>query len=177
MRLIQHTTLRELLLKTKERLVSKNILPANAIFISNKMWPEPVTLDRFIQIVPLQVRRSSVLETDAGRYYTCVEALVDIYVYNRLNLDQMNRDDQWLTHQTLGTLEILEKCISALHRWLNIELMTTNTEFAMIGEPRRYTRLENRQFGFVFATFIYQYALLLDPQEDPHPGLIEGLNV
>lgn len=168
---LYHSNLADIMLSMRDRIVSKGIMPAERVVVTMQIFPMPTTLDRFIAIMPLRERVDDEITSQAGRYFTVVTALIDVYVYVRMSLDKINQDLLWLTKESTGALRIRDKVISVLHRWFDRRKMVEPLQLVDTMEPRKYG--PGRDWGFVYTTFYAKYALDLDPIYDPYPGQLE----
>lgn len=167
---LARTSLRDIVLAINDRLVAKNVLPQDRIWISMKMnVPVHDQADHYITILPLHQWVFQDCSDGAGRYYTEAHGRINTYLRCRLSLDESYRDKEWLTNETLGALSTYHKIIDALQMYLP----TDDDGNAILMEPMRlvYTNEPRKErqspdWGEIMLEWQVVYALNLDVSVD-----------
>lgn len=164
--------LRNILLAVRDRLVNKEVLGKDQIFLSMRMNPpyRRVQLPQYAIVLPLHQTAEQGWSDGAGRLFTVLRGRVDVYVRSSLALDEAYQDDLWLTDPSYGALTKLDQVIDALQLFFPEDaqgqpLLIEPMRLQFCNEPRKEYETGGED-GEVMAEFEIAYALNLDVSVD-----------
>lgn len=129
------TKLSLVLLAVRQRLIDRNVLPADRLYIALRMNPPlHVQADLYGIILPL-TQTVDVENFDGGsRYNTLVHGRLNVYLRNRTAVDQAYQDFYSLTDASVGILDKLHSVYQAL---CSFQCDDTVAGDALLEEPMR----------------------------------------
>lgn len=164
------TSLGKVLLSIKQRLIDHGVFEPTAVWISLRMKPHSHDQASTYGII-LPLTQQTMLGTGdgAGRYAKRVRCRFNVYVRTQLDLDEANRDEQWLTHATIGAIATWDKVEDALE---GVFLLSEQGDYLTV-EPVRHIftaephkSYESSEWGDVNMEFETQYLRDLDLTTD-----------
>lgn len=164
------STLSSILLAIRQRLLDKGTWNSDNLSLSLVKEPKiHFNGTQHCAIMPMvqDVIQDQVL--GGGRYQSGVTGQIHVYIYSRLSLDMPQRDNDWLTDQTLGLLGAMHGTIDALQLFHPLDSQGN----ALLEEPMRLLKqdmpikyLTMGDWGYLCLVFEIKYMLSLDTSID-----------
>jgi hypothetical protein len=143
------TTLDVILSAVKAKLIAANVASASCVYLS--LTPDFATMplvppgDQLLILVPgRQTVFQGAVRGGGNDALLFDNAILDIWLYCRLNTDENPRSDNWLTDPTLGAIPTMNTLIRTLQLWQPVDVNNNGLTY----EPMRLLQIEQgRRLG------------------------------